>query len=74
MIPPSIYISVRTITLNIGVHDPLEEGVDEWMLDLVCLNGSQVEAWYGVTQTRQVYEKAIKDLNEEGAREVGKGD
>ncbi|CAN0130075.1 unnamed protein product, partial [Hapterophycus canaliculatus] len=30
----------------------------------------QVESWYGVTQTRQVYEKAIKDLNEEGAREV----
>ena len=29
-----------------------------------------MEAWYGITQTRQVYEKAIKDLTEEGAREV----
>lgn len=50
-----------------------EERVNEWILDLVHLNVSQVEAWYGVTQTRQVYEKAIKDLTEEGAREVGKG-
>lgn len=35
-----------------------------------CPRVVQVEQWYGVTQTRQVYEKAIKELNEEGAREV----
>lgn len=39
-------------------------------LSAVAHQWNQVEAWYGVTQTRQVYEKAIKDLNEEGAREV----
>lgn len=33
-----------------------------------------MESWYGVTQTRQVYEKAIKDLNEEGAREVSESE
>ncbi|CAN0465093.1 unnamed protein product, partial [Ectocarpus sp. 12 AP-2014] len=39
-------------------------------LDMFRLYVAKVESWYGVTQTRQVYEKAIKDLNEEGAREM----
>lgn len=37
---------------------------------VVSLLGWQVESWYGITQTRQVYEKAIKELDDDGAREV----
>ncbi|CAN0189661.1 unnamed protein product, partial [Discosporangium mesarthrocarpum] len=54
-----------------SVYDRACAAVEEGeRLDMYRLYISKVEQYYGATQTRQVYEKAIKELNDDGSREM----